>query len=109
MCSTPHAASIPLIAGIFGGGAYEGGWVTANESPLEHRYSRSGWEGRNAPLSKKDRDPWARLSEQSFSSRHLNRAHHMDQKASSTRDQHAAGCLVVRSDDLLGIARACWG
>ena len=43
------------------------------------------------PLSMKDRDPCVRFSEQRYSSRHLNRAHHMDQKASNTRDQHAAG------------------
>jgi hypothetical protein len=72
----------------------------ANESPLEHRYSPPGWEGRNTQLSMKDRNPWANLSEHSYSSRHLNRARHMAQQASSTRDQHAAGCLAGRSDDL---------
>jgi hypothetical protein len=58
----------------------------ANESPLEHRYSPPGWEGRNTPLSMKDRNPWANLSEHSYSSRHLNRARHMAPQASSTRD-----------------------
>jgi hypothetical protein len=62
----------------------------------------SGWEGRNYPCFKKDRDPWARLSEQSFSSRHFNRGRHMDPQARSKRDQHAAACLVVRSDDFFG-------
>jgi hypothetical protein len=32
------------------------------------------------PLSMKDRDPCVRLSEQRYSSRHLNRARHMDPK-----------------------------
>ena len=45
------------------------------------------------PLSMEDRDPWARLSEQSFSSRHLNRTRQKDPQASSTRDQHAAGWI----------------
>jgi hypothetical protein len=44
-----------LIAGISGGGANESGWVTVDKSPLEHRYSPPGWEGRNTPLSMKDR------------------------------------------------------
>ena len=39
------------------------------------------------PLSMKDRDPCVRLSEQSYSTRHLNRARHMDPQASSTRDR----------------------
>jgi len=77
---------IPLIAGILGGGANESGWVMMNKSPPEHHYSPPGWEGRNYPLSMEDRDPWARLSEQCYSTRHLNRAHHMDPQASSTRD-----------------------
>ena len=48
-------------------------------------------------------DPWAPLSEHSYSSRQLNHARHMDPKASSTRDQHAAGCLAGRSDDLRAV------
>jgi hypothetical protein len=98
--NTPHAALIPLIAGILGGGAFGRRVMNADKSLLEHHQSLLGWEGRNYPLSMEDRDPWARLSEQSFSSRHLNRARHMAQQASSTRDQHAAGCLAGRSDDL---------
>jgi hypothetical protein len=89
-----------VIAGILDGGAYEGGWVIVDKSLLENHQSLLGWEVRIYPCFKKYRDPWARLSEQSFSSRHLNRARHMAQQASSTRDQHAAGCLAGRSDDL---------
>jgi len=43
-----------VIAGILGGAAYEGGWVMTNKSHLEHRHSRSEWEGRNSPLLNKD-------------------------------------------------------
>jgi len=43
------------------------------------------------PLSMKDRDPCVRLSEQRYSSRHLNRARHMDPKGEQHTWQHAAG------------------
>jgi hypothetical protein len=52
--NTPNAASIPLIAGILSGAAYEGGWVIVDKSPLEHRQSRPEWEERNSPLLNKD-------------------------------------------------------
>jgi hypothetical protein len=54
----------------------------------------------------KDRDPCVRLSEQSYSTRHLNRARHMDPQARSTRDKHAAGCLVGQSDGPPGVSFA---
>ena len=73
--------------------------MTVDKSPIDHRYSPPGWEGRNYPLSMEDRNPWANLSEHSYSSRHLNRARHMDPKASSTRDR-PLGCLAERGDDL---------
>ena len=41
----------------------------------------------------KDRNPWANLSEQKYSSRHLNRARQKDPQASSKRDQHVAGWI----------------
>ena len=44
-----------------------------------------------------------RLSEQSYSPRHLNRARHMDPQASSTRDSTQRDGKVGRSDDLRGV------
>ena len=82
-----------MIAGFLDGGAFGRRVIMANKSLLENHQSLLGWEVRIYPCFKKYRDPWARLSEQSFSSRHLNRARHMDPKASSTRDQHAAGWI----------------